>query len=102
MDKKEQQVTKLKNEGRVAAGKRLAEWNRKNKENLIKNKEQVESSGESSAPTSAQEPASATSNTTLYRAAIVLVAGIICGFYWKRNTTLKVAIQPENDIFKMN
>ena len=33
-------VTKAKNEGRVAAGKRLVEWNRKNKEALLKNKAQ--------------------------------------------------------------
>ena len=44
-----EQVTKTKNEGRVAAGKKLAEWNRKKKEDLIKNKSQVSSSGESSA-----------------------------------------------------
>ena len=30
----QQQVTKVRNEGRVQAGKRLAEWNRKNKESL--------------------------------------------------------------------
>jgi hypothetical protein len=30
------QVTKLKSEGRVASGKRLAEWNRKIKEDLLK------------------------------------------------------------------
>ena len=41
-------ITKVKSEGRVAAGKRLVEWNRKQKENLLKNKEQVESSGDSS------------------------------------------------------
>ena len=28
------EVTKTKSEGRIAAGKRLAEWNRKNKEKL--------------------------------------------------------------------
>ena len=42
------EVTKLKSEGRVAAGKRLAEWNRKNKEDLLKNKSQVKSSDKSS------------------------------------------------------
>ena len=44
-----EQVTKPKNEGLVATDKRLAEWNRKNKENLLKNKEQVESSDNLSA-----------------------------------------------------
>ena len=44
-----EQVTRPKNEGRVAAGKRLAEWNRKNKENLLKNEGQVDSSDNPSA-----------------------------------------------------
>ena len=35
------EVTKTKSEGRIAAGKRLAEWNRKNKEDLLKNKEDL-------------------------------------------------------------
>ena len=43
-----QVITKQKSEGRVRAGKQLAEWNRKNKENLLKNKTQDNSSAESS------------------------------------------------------
>ena len=96
MDSKEQ-VTKSKNEGRVAAGKRLAEWNRKNKENLLKNKEQVSSSGESSAPSGVagdqQEPTSATS--MLAGAAIVAV-GIAIFFFWKRPQT-SAATSPTGD-----
>ena len=46
-----EQVVKAKNEGRVAAGKILVEWNRKNKEDLLKNKNQEPTSGESSAST---------------------------------------------------
>ena len=77
MDKQEQQLAKPKNEVRVAAGRKLVEKNRKNKENLIKNKEQVGSSGEPSPPTSAEEPVSAASNTTLYGGVgIALFAGI--------------------------
>ena len=72
MDKQEQQVLKPKNEGRVAAGRKLAEWNRKNKENLIKKKEQVKPSE----PSSAQEPTSEASST-LYIPASVLVAWIL-------------------------
>ena len=34
------QVTKEKNPGRVQAGHRLKDWNRKNKENLLKNQKQ--------------------------------------------------------------
>ena len=41
MDSENQtQVVKQKSEGRVKAGKQLAEWNRKNKEKLLKNKTQ--------------------------------------------------------------
>ena len=90
-----EQVVKAKNEGRVAAGKRLAEWNRKNKEN----KKQVESSDDSSVPISAQEPVSAASNTTLYGCAAVALAGIAAFYFWKRNTTPQPAVaKPENDI----
>ena len=34
------QVTKIKNEGRQKAGRKLVEWNRKNKEDLKKNLKQ--------------------------------------------------------------
>ena len=100
-----EQVVKAKNEGRVAAGKRLVEWNRKNKEDLLKNKNQVNSSGESSAPTGAEEPTSA--NTTLYGGVSVAVAlaGIAVFFLWKRNTpnpTPQPVAKPEDDIFRMN
>ena len=37
MDEEKREVTNIKNPGRVAAGKRLVEWNRKKKENLTKN-----------------------------------------------------------------
>ena len=99
MDKQEQQLAKPKNEVRVAAGRKLVERNRKNKENLIKNKEQVGSSGEPSPPTSAEEPVSAASNTTLYGCAAVALAGIAAFYFWKRNTTPQPAVaKPENDI----
>ena len=80
------EVTKPKNEGRVAAGKRLADWNRKNKENLLKNKEQVKSSGEPSAPTSAQEPSSSAPSVsaraaTLYVAAVAAI-GLVAWILW--------------------
>ena len=78
MDSKEQ-VTKSKNDGRVAAGKGLAEWNHKNKENLLKNKEQVKPSDETSEPSSAQEPTGEASSYTLYIAAasVLVVAWIL-------------------------
>ena len=102
-----EQVTKTKNEGRVAAGKRLVEWNRKNKEDLLKKKNQVNSSSESSA----NEVSSSTSSSTFSSSSIydigatVALAGIAVVFLWKRNTlntTSQPVAKPENDIFRMN
>ena len=86
-----EQVTKSKNEGRVAAGKRLAEWNRKNKENLLKNEEQVKPSGKPSEPSSAQEPTSEASSYTLYIAAasVLVVAWIL----WTQEKETPAAVQ---------
>ena len=82
----ERQITKKKNEGRVAAGKRLAEWNRKNKEDLIKNKDQVEQVPNSSR---GQVPAS---HVRLYGGFILfLIAGGIYFLYARR----KAPAQPE-------
>ena len=106
-----EQVTKSKNEGRVAAGKRLVEWNRKNKENLVKNKEQVESSGDSSNLSSdQQEPQSRTSTVVYGGLAIVVVIGVALYLYRGAsrlgiNTTpSKPPPAPEHDIdiFSMN
>ena len=114
-----EQVVKTKNEGRVAAGKRLAEWNRKNKEDLLKNKNQVSSSVTASAPSGAagdtnevspSAPSGAAGDTfsssSVYGiGAAVALAGIAVLFLWKRNTpnsTQKPVAKPENDIFRMN
>ena len=95
-----EQVTKSKNEGRVAAGKRLVEWNRKNKENLVKNKEQVESSNLSS---DQQEPQSQTS-TVVYGGALAIVAVIGVALYIYRKKPAPPSSAPSNndDIFCMN
>ena len=94
-----EQVTKSKNEGRVASGKRLVEWNRKNKENL-KNKEQVESSNLSS---DQQEPQSQTS-TVVYGGALAIVAVIGVALYVYRKKPAPPSSAPSNndDIFCMN
>ena len=106
-----EQVTKSKNEGRVAAGKRLVEWNRKNKENLVKNKEQVESSNLSS---DQQEPQSQTSSdqqepqiqtsTVAYGGAlaIVVVVGVAIYVYRKKPAPPSSAPSNNDDIFCMN
>ena len=95
-----EQVTKSKNEGRVAAGKRLVEWNRKNKENLVKNKEQVESSNLSS---DQQEPQSQTSTVAYGGAlAIVVVVGVAIYVYRKKPAPPSSAPSNNDDIFCMN
>ena len=103
-----EQVTKVKNEGRIAAGKRLVEWNRKNKENLVKNREEVASSVSSSAPKELQGRAS----TVFYGigALAVLVVGVGAALYLYRgkvasdSTPSKAPPAPpsEPDIFRMN
>ena len=98
-----EQVTKSKNEGRVAAGKRLVEWNRKNKEDLLKNREQVATSD----PPSQQENVSQATSSVFYSGGALLVAGIAVIFLWKQRGTSKVtsdrsAVEQENDIFSMN
>ena len=106
-----EQVVKAKNEGRVASGKRLADWNRKNKEDLLKNKNQVNSSAaagtnEVSPSTSSSTFSSTFSSYNVYGiGAAVALAGIAVFCLWKRNTpnlTPKPVAKPENDIFRMN
>ena len=102
-----EQVTKPKSEGRVAAGKRLVEWNRKNKENLVKNKEQVESSGDSS-NLSSDQPKKSRSAVVYGGLAIVVVIGVALYLYRGAsrlgiNTTpSKPPPAPEHDIFSMD
>ena len=97
-------VTKSKNAGRVAAGKRLVEWNRKNKADLVKNKGQVDSSDEPSVqvPTS-PEP----SRTTFYGGgALAILVGVgLFALYLhrgKKPTLVAHPIKSDDDIFCMN
>ena len=99
-----EQVTKSKNEGRVAAGKRLVEWNRKNKENLVKNKEQVESSDLTRDAGDQQEPQSQTSTVLCGGLAIVVVIGVALYVYRKKPAPLTTSAAPpsnNDDIFCM-
>ena len=99
-----------KNSGRVAAGKKLVEWNRKNKADLLKNKAQVGSSDAPSAPSDQQEPVSQTTSTVFYGggALAILVVGVGFALYLYRgkiasdSTSSKAPPAPENDIFCMN
>ena len=102
-----EQVVKTKNDGRVAAGKRLAEWNRKNKEDLLKNKNQMNSSAAvGTNEVSPNTSLSTFSSSSVYGiGAAVALAGIAVVFLWKRNTsnpTPQPVVKPENDIFRMN
>ena len=92
-----EQVTRPKNEGRVAAGKRLAEWNRKNKENLLKNEGQVESSDNPSA----QELQSQTSTFVYGSGALAVLAVIGVALYLYHEKKPVPTPAPEPDIFCM-
>ena len=103
-----EQVTKLKSEGRVAAGKRLVEWNRKNKENLVKNREAVASSGDSSNLSSKQEPQSPESGrATFYGGgalAVIVVVGVVALYLYHEKKPIPTThpLESNDNIFKMN
>ena len=97
-----EQVTKVKNEGRIAAGKRLVEWNRKNKENLVKNREEVASSVSPSASSAQREPQS--HHTVLYSGGALAVIVVGGALYLYRGKIASDSTPPpsEPDIFRMN
>ena len=102
-----EQVIKPKNEGRVAAGKRLAEWNRKKKEDLLKNQSQVASSSSSSSDEVSSSSDEVSSCTLLNPSSVSIVLGgtviAICVLLlWKRKTPVAQVKDTENDIFHMN
>ena len=112
MDSENQQVTtKQKSEGRVRAGKQLAEWNKKNKENLLKNKTQDNSSEKSSNLSSGEKVPSYLLSKHYYGGAgLALVAGIALFYFWnqKPEKTPLPAAPPtrpkisDDDFFRMN
>ena len=81
-----QVITKQKSEGRVRAGKQLAEWNKKNKENLLKNKTQDNPSEKSSNLSSAEKASSYLSSNHYYYGGvgIALVVGIALFYLWNQ------------------
>ena len=110
------QVTKVKNEGRFAAGKRLVEWNRKNKADLLKNKAQVDSSDASSLQVPSQVDSSGDQvppqvNSSVWYGgglgAIILVGGALY-LHTRRatpatpSTPVNPSLLPDNDIFRMH
>ena len=85
MDK---QVTKTKSEGRVSSGKRLAEWNRKNKEDLLKNKGQVDTGGDQVPD---QVPAS--HQGWMGIGALVLIGGGIVVYFYTREKPTQAPLE---------
>ena len=108
------QVSKVKNEGRVAAGKRLVEWNRKNKADLLKNKAQVDSSDASSLQVPSQVnssddqvPPQVNSSVWYGGLGIIILTGGALYLRARRAlpATLSTPVNPsalDNDIFRMH
>ena len=97
MDSENQtQVVKQKSEGRVKAGKQLAEWNRKNKENLLKNKTQDNPSEKSSNLSSGEKAPSYLSSKHYYYGGIgiALAAGIAIFYFWNQKPEKNKMIPP--------
>ena len=104
------QVTKAKNEGRVNAGKRLAEWNRKSKEDLIKNKNQVNPSENQVNPSENQVLSSTSSSTIILG---IFVLSLVSYIIYDKTSIKKTALRSEAvatkterahhlDVFRMN
>lgn len=82
-DKQEpKQVITKKNEGRVAAGKRLAAWNRNNKENLHKNQSESGQVLEGSTWSSTSASTSPSTSSAMLGAAAVAGAIVIAAGVW--------------------
>ena len=111
MDEQKQEVTKVKNPGRIQAGKRLVEWNRKNKENLTKNLKQEpdqDSSSQNQVNLSTSTSAVKSYDAHMYGVGILTILAIGCiVLYYKypRSSAEKNKVQKStrnDDIFKMN
>lgn len=99
----EQVTLKTKNEGRVAAGKRLVEWNRKNKSNLLNNKDQEPTNAESSDLSSSQQEPTSHASSARYCGGAAIVLGIVIAlyFYQRKKPALAPATTKVDDIFCM-
>ena len=91
-------IVKPKDPGRVASGKKLVEWNRKKKEDMLKNQEpsQEPSQVPSQVPTS--------NNISMwYGGAAISLAGVGTVFYlYTRKKPSLTPLACDDDIFRMN
>ena len=96
------QVTKPKHPGRVESGKRLVEWNRKNKENILKEPNQVAKNLEQEpAKEPNQEPGQVGKSYDAHMVGVgalaILAIGLLVYFHQKSPGKLQ-AEKPEKDI----
>jgi len=94
-------VTKEEHPGRVASSKKLVEWNRKNKVNLLKEPAQEPTQEPTQKP--AQEPAQeprVTSSQALYACGvIIIIAGAAASYFLHKPPEVKTTSPPKKDIF---
>ena len=94
------EITKPKHPGRVAAGKRTAELNRKRKEDLLSNREKVPpqvDSGTESVPGG--------DSSWKYGGAVAILVGVGFALYLyheKKPIPTTHPLESNNDIFRMN
>ena len=93
------EVTKPKHPGRVAAGKRTAELNRKRKEDLLSNREKVPPQVDSGTES---VPGGDSSWKYGGAAAIVVGVGALYLYHEKKPIPTTHPLESNNDIFRMN
>ena len=95
------EVTKSKHPGRVAAGKRTAELNRKRKEDLLSNREKVPPQVDSGT-----ESVHGGNSSWKYGGAVAIVVGVgffaLYFYHEKKPIFTTHPLESNNDIFSMN
>jgi len=93
-------VTKEEHPGRVASSKKLVEWNRKNKVNLLKEpaQEPIQEPTQKPAQEPAQEPR-VTSSQALYACGVIIIAGAAASYFLHKPPEVKTTSPPKKDIF---
>ena len=101
------QVTKEKNTGRVKAGHRLREWNRKNKEDLLKNQKQKPIEGKLSVEPSeisttkhVEVGTNKSYDVYMYGVGILVILGVGVLVYFKTSKKTVVKTEPIKKVYK--